>query len=113
MTGVQTCAFRSLLIYPWKLIDEKTNQLSSAFPVSKQTPPVFLVHAHNDSNSSQNSIHFYSALQKNGVNAELIIYRSGGHGNGTRKVANSAFSTWPDRAEDWMRQHGLFNNSTE
>jgi acetyl esterase/lipase len=99
----------TLMIYPWRLIDTKTNQLSSAFTFSDQLPPLFLVHAHNDSNSSLNSILFYSSAKKQGIEAELHIYQTGGHGNGLRHVKNSSYSTWPDRAENWLRNQKLLD----
>jgi len=103
----------ALLLYPWQLIDKKTEQLSTALTISNKTPPTFLVHAHNDPHTSLNSVQFYSALKKNGVEAELHIYRSGGHGNGLRPVKNSSFPTWPNRAADWMRQKKLLEPNPE
>lgn len=99
----------SMMIYPWKLINEKTGELSEAFTISKETPPLFLVHAHNDSNSSLNSVLFYAAAKKADVISELHIYQSGGHGNGLRDVDNSSYSTWPDRAEEWLLHQGLLS----
>ncbi len=97
----------SLLIYPWRLLNEKTGKLNEVVTVSKKTPPTFLVHAHNDSATPMSSIQFYSALKKNGVGAELHIYETGGHGYGMRPVENSNVSTWTERAEDWLHQRAL------
>lgn len=97
----------SLLVYPWRLLNEKTGMLNEVIVVSKNTPPIFLVHAHNDSATPLSSIQLYSALKKNGVGAELHIYETGGHGYGMRPVANSHVSTWTERAEDWLRQRAL------
>ncbi len=102
-----------MLLYPWQLIDKKTEGLSIAFTISNKTPPTFLVHAHNDPHTSLNSVQFYSTLKKKGVEAELHIYRSGGHGNGLRPVKNSSFPTWPNRAADWMRQNKLLESDSE
>ncbi|MBL4883813.1 MAG: alpha/beta hydrolase [Planctomycetaceae bacterium] len=97
----------SMLLYPWKLVDSKTNQLTAAFPVTAKTPNTFLVHAHNDTVTPLNSIQFYAALKNNGIEAELHIYRNGGHGVGLRPVEDSAFPTWPQRAEQWLELKGL------
>ncbi len=101
----------ALLLYPWQLIDKKTEQLASAFTVSNQCPPTLLVHAHNDPHTSLNSVQFYCALKQNGIEAELHIYRNGGHGNGLRPVEDSSFPTWPVRAADWMRQKNYLNRT--
>ncbi|QDT41567.1 Acetylxylan esterase precursor [Gimesia alba] len=97
----------SLLVYPWRLVDDKTGALNEVFTVSKLTPPTFLVHAHNDGATPLSSILFYTALKKIGVGSELHIYETGGHGYGMRPVENSDVDTWTDRAEDWLRQRSL------
>lgn len=99
----------SLLVYPWRLIDDKTGTLNEVFTVSKSTPPTFLAHAHNDGATPLSSILFYTALKKNGVGSELHIYETGGHGYGMRPVENSDVDTWTDRAEDWLRQRSLIS----
>lgn len=100
----------SLLVYPWRLVDDKTGALKDVFTVSKATPPTFLVHAHNDGATPLSSILFYTALKKNGVGSELHIYETGGHGYGMRPVEDSDVDTWTDRAEDWLRQRSLISS---
>ena len=97
----------SLLIYPWRLLDEKTGALREVITVSKKTPPTIMIHAHNDSATPLSSIQFYTALKKNGIAAELHIYETGGHGYGMRPVENSNIATFTKRAEDWFRQRSL------
>jgi dipeptidyl aminopeptidase/acylaminoacyl peptidase len=93
-----------MLIYPWRLASE--DHLMKQLTVDKTTPPTFLVHAHNDSSSSSSSIRFYVALKANRVDAELHIYRTGGHGYGLRPVVGSHVNTWPARAADWLESSG-------
>jgi acetyl esterase/lipase len=93
----------ALLIYPGGLID-KGGHLKSEFLVKKDAPPMFFVHATND--SSENSVALYSALKTVGVPAELHLYASGGHGFGMRKIPHPC-ATWPDRAADWLTARGL------
>lgn len=100
----------SLLIYPWRLVSETTDQLRPDIVFTDQTPPCFLVHAHDDSASSLSSVLFYAGLKQAGVEAELHIYRSGGHGYGMRAVNGSVISTWPDRATDWLRGRKLLKS---
>lgn len=97
----------SLLIYPWQVLDPKTNELLPQIRITKKTPPAFLVHTHDDASSSLGSVLIYAGLKRNGVPAELHIYQTGGHGYGMRVVPNSDIGTWPDRATDWLRRRGL------
>jgi acetyl esterase/lipase len=73
---------------------------SNELHVDQHTPQTFLVHAGDDNIVPvANSIQFYEALQKNGVNAELHIYAKGGHGFG----AIPTFEEWFGRCLRWMR----------
>jgi acetyl esterase/lipase len=96
-----------LLIYPWQLVNADAGTLRDELTVSVQTPPTFLVHAHNDSATSLSSVLFYAALKQHGVPGELHIYETGGHGYGMRPVEGSHVDTWPSRAEDWLTSRGL------
>jgi acetyl esterase/lipase len=71
--------------------------------VTKKTPITFLVHASNDrSVPPKNSISFYEALLEHGVEAEMHIYKKGGHGF---SLANKKgyLSSWRNRCIDWLR----------
>ncbi|WP_417390171.1 alpha/beta hydrolase [Gimesia sp.] len=103
----------SMLIYPWRLVDENTGELNKVLTINKSTPPTLMVHAHNDHATPISSILFYTALKKNGVSGELHIYENGGHGYGMRPVEDSHVDTWPDRAADWLRQRSLANPNTK
>ncbi len=67
----------------------------------KESPPVFMVVAHDDKNMSLGMVNTYIALKKAGVSAELHIYESGGHGFGVRKTGLPV-SSWPERMKEWM-----------
>jgi endo-1,4-beta-xylanase len=73
--------------------------------LSKETPPAFLLCAFDDRMPEQLS-QFFIALKKAGVNAELHIYNSGGHGFGVRDRP-IAVSHWPQRFVEWMGDLGL------
>ncbi|HBL42291.1 MAG TPA: xylanase, partial [Planctomycetaceae bacterium] len=103
----------SMLIYPWRLVDENTGELNKVLTINKTTPPTLMIHAHNDHATPISSILFYTALKKNGVSGELHIYENGGHGYGMRPVEDSNVDTWPDRAADWLRQRSLANPGTK
>jgi acetyl esterase/lipase len=96
----------AVLIYPGYLTDKKREKLAEDLRVTKQTPPMFLAHAHDDPVTPESSALMYLALKKAGVPAELHIFEAGGHGYGLRKTDKAA-TRWPDRAEEWFRQRGL------
>jgi endo-1,4-beta-xylanase len=69
------------------------------------TPPAFLACAYDDRMPEQLSTLFVT-LRKAGVNAELHVYNSGGHGFGVRERP-LAVSHWPDRFVDWLGDRGF------
>jgi acetyl esterase/lipase len=69
--------------------------------VSAASPPAFIVHAHDDRLSSENSVAFYLALHAAGVPAELHVYAAGGHGFGIRKD-ELPVAGWPQRWLEWF-----------
>lgn len=97
----------SLLIYPWNVIDKKTQKLMPQIRPTEKSPPAFLVHTHDDRSSSVGSVLIYAALRQSNVAAELHVYENGGHGYGMRPVPGSEIGTWPDRATAWLKLHGL------
>jgi acetyl esterase/lipase len=75
--------------------------------VTARTPPTLLVHTQADQSVPvENSILFYQALTRAKVPAEMYLYEQGAHGMGMREALGTA-STWPRRAEEWLRERGL------
>jgi acetyl esterase/lipase len=97
----------SMLVYPWRILDSKSNQLLQPIKVTRTTPPAFIVHTHDDGSTSVGAAMLYIAHKRNQVPAELHVYQNGGHGYGLRPRPNSVISSWPDRATEWMRIRGL------
>ena len=85
---------------------DRIHQFSPLKHVSSSVPPTFLVHAHDDNLSSQNSARFYLALLEAGVSSELHVYSKGGHGYGMRQ-RGLPVSSWRERFLDWMQLHGF------
>lgn len=96
----------AILVYPAYIQNEETGKMMNHFSITKSTPPMFFVHASDDSVSALNSVLGYSELRKNGVHAGLHIYPSGGHGYGLRKSSNPV-TLWPERCTEWMENAGL------
>jgi len=97
----------AILIYPWNMYDKAADDLQPEIRITKQVPPTFIVHTHDDASSSLGSVLFYVGLKRAGVDAELHVYRNGGHGYGTRPRPHSDIGTWPDRMVDWLKNQGL------
>jgi len=94
----------AVLVYPAYLTAEQG--LAPEIRVGPQTPPMILIHAHDDRISPENSVALYLALKRAKVPAELHIYTSGGHGFGLRPSQHPC-STWPQRCADWLASRGL------
>jgi acetyl esterase/lipase len=78
------------------------------FTWSKEaTPPAFLSCAYDDRMPEQLAA-FFTTLRKAGVNAELHIYSSGGHGYGVRADRpDLPISTWHLRFAEWLGERGF------
>jgi acetyl esterase/lipase len=81
--------------------------LSSELQVTAQTPPTFLFTTNGDTTvPPENSIEFYLAMRKAGVQGELHVYQNGPHGVGLALNDPILFS-WPQRLEAWLHLRGL------
>jgi acetyl esterase/lipase len=97
----------SMPIYPaYLVLKDRDNKLAPEMNVTSNTPPTFLVQAEDDGVRVENSLFYYLALKEAKVAAEMHLYAGGGHGYGLRPSAMT-ITTWPKRAEEWMRSLGL------
>jgi len=86
--------------------DELVREMSRDEQVNESTCPTFLVHAADDKAVLvENSLRFYSAMQKHGVGGELHVYDRGGHGFGMYRGDRPA-DRWPDALKSWMQTNG-------
>jgi acetyl esterase/lipase len=97
----------SMLVYPWRVADEKTGQLMPQIKPSAKMPPGFLVHTDDDKSSSLGAALIYLGMKQHGVSGELHVYQNGGHGYGTRPRPGSVIGSWKERGSDWLRVRGL------
>ncbi|MEX2216048.1 MAG: alpha/beta hydrolase [Phycisphaeraceae bacterium] len=96
----------TLLIYPAYFADKDQAKLRDDVKVTKEVPPMFLVHAYNDGVTPMSSLLLATELKKVGVAAELHLYATGGHGFGLRPT-DEPCTRWPALAENWLRKQGL------
>jgi acetyl esterase/lipase len=86
--------------------DALLDRLSLETQVTKDTPPVFLVHtAEDQSVPMENTVLFLQALRRAGVPVEAHLYERGPHGFGVRGDLGTT-SGWVDRWIEWMTAHG-------
>ena len=97
----------AILIYPGGFDTKGQAQMRESIKVTKDTPPMFLIHAFDDPVTANNSLALAVELKKAGVPTELHIYDAGGHGYGLRLVNTLPITTWPKRCEEWMQRRGL------
>jgi acetyl esterase/lipase len=81
--------------------------LSSETQVTSTTPPTFIFQTNADTTvPAENAVHYYLALRKAGVPAEMHVFEKGPHGVG---LANddAALSEWSKLLANWLRGRGL------
>jgi acetyl esterase/lipase len=86
---------------------ESARRLSTETQVTPDTPPTFLFHTNADTAVPvENSVHYFLALRKAGVPAEMHIFKDGPHGVGM-PMNDPALSEWPKTLANWMRASGF------
>ena len=81
--------------------------LNPEVPVTRQTPPTFLLQNEDDHvDSVYDSLAYYIALVKAGVPAEMHLYAQGGHAFGLRRT-KLPVTAWPELVEAWLRTIGM------
>jgi acetyl esterase/lipase len=96
-------------LYPGHMLENTTKdfQLNPYVPVTKETPPMFLLQAEDDPvDTIKNSLVYYYALKKAGVPVEMHLYAQGGHGFGLRRTT-MPITEWPPLVEKWLESIGI------
>ncbi len=94
----------AIALYPGHLwIDKNKFELNPNVPVTKQTPPTFLLQAEDDHEDNVNdSLVYYIALKNAGVPVEMHLYAHGGHAFGLRST-HFEITKWPELVERWLK----------
>lgn len=96
----------ALAIYPGHLVTDG-GAFNRNVPVSRETPPTFLLQAEDDDvDGVRQSLAYYAALKQADVPVEMHLYAHGGHAFGLRPTSNP-ITRWPALAETWMRTIGM------
>src|SRR5258707_8684415 len=86
---------------------DKDLALNPEVPVTRQTPPTFLLQAEDDHvDNVDDSLAYYIALKKAGVPVEMHLYAQGGHAFGLRRT-KFPVTAWPQLVEIWLRTIGM------
>lgn len=101
----------AIAIYPGHLwIDENKFELNPHVPVTKKTPPTFLLQNQDDHvDPIEHSLVYYRALRKAGVPVEMHLYAQGGHAFGLRRT-KLPVTKWPQLVETWLETIGMISN---
>jgi acetyl esterase/lipase len=110
----------AVAVYPGYLIaqhpagvETNKNILAPYIRIPAGTPPIFLVHASDDTMAgAENSVVMYLALKRANVATELHVYAHGGHGFGVRR-SSLPCSTWTDRCVAWLQNQGMLGGKAE
>jgi acetyl esterase/lipase len=98
----------AVAVYPGHLATEDDAlNLNPNVPVSRYTPPTFLVQAEDDHVDGVNqALVYYTALKNAGVPVEMHLYAHGGHAFGLRRTS-LPITAWPVLVETWLRTIGV------
>jgi acetyl esterase/lipase len=96
----------ALALYPGHLSTDH-EAFNHNVPVSRETPPTFLLQAEDDRvDGVDQSLAYYTALKKADVPVEMHLYAHGGHAFGLRPTSEP-ITRWPALAETWMGSIGM------
>lgn len=102
----------SIPVYPAYLVKSKdeTFELRPEIKVTAKSPPMCLVHAHDDRGitSPSGSALLYLEYKKLNLPAEMHIYAKGGHGFGMKRKGIPT-DDWLVRVGEWMKSMGYLD----
>lgn len=91
-------------LYYRKLTQEEVKQNTLLNLVTPKTPPAFLVHAYDDKVCNVKESTLYAEkLHKKGVDAEMHLFPSGGHGFGLGR--NASTKQWLPLFTNWVKSN--------
>ena len=83
---------------------------ANTYTIPKDMPPTFLLCADNDKGPSNAIAALYPMLKAAGIQTEVHVYATGGHGFGINpetKSQSPVAKTWQLRLGDWLRDIGV------
>jgi acetyl esterase/lipase len=96
-------------VVPHAATADKHLALNPEIPVTRQTPPTFLLQNEDDHvDDVDDSLAYYTALKNAGVPVEMHLYAQGGHGFGLRRTTLPV-TAWPELVERWLVTIGMIS----
>lgn len=96
-------------LWNWTYEENPKFELNPAVPVTRETPPTFILQAEDDPvDDVNNSLVYYVALKKAGVPVEMHLYAEGGHAFGLRRT-KFPITAWPQLVEIWLGTIGMIS----
>ncbi|MEP6484020.1 MAG: alpha/beta hydrolase [Rudaea sp.] len=97
----------AVAVYPGHLVTEEDGRLNPNVPVTKETPPTFILQADDDHvDGIAHALVYFRALSDAKVPVEMHVYAQGGHAFGLRPTA-FPITKWPRLVEVWLRTIGV------
>ncbi len=99
----------AVALYPGHMLENTSQsfQLNPYVPVTRETPPTFILQAEDDPvDPVQNSLVYFAALKQAKVPVEMHLYAEGGHAFGLRRT-KFPITEWPQLVERWLRTIGM------
>ncbi len=88
---------------------DKDLALNPEVPVTRETPPTFLLQAEDDHvDSVYDALAYFIALKKAGVPVEMHLYAQGNHAFGLRRT-KFPITAWPELVETWLGTIGMIS----
>jgi acetyl esterase/lipase len=99
----------AVALYPGHMMEHtsRPGELNPYVPVTRNTPPTFIVQAEDDPvDPVENSLVYFAALRKAGVPVEMHLFAHGRHAFGLRRT-QFPITEWPRLAERWLGTIGM------
>jgi acetyl esterase/lipase len=104
----------AVAVYPGHMLENTTKEfeLNPEIPVTRETPPTFLLQNEDDHvDGVKQSLVYYIALMKAGVPVEMHLYPHGGHAFGLRRT-KLPVTAWPQLVETWLASLGIVSGGS-
>jgi acetyl esterase/lipase len=86
---------------------DKDLTINPEVPITRDTPPTFLLQAEDDHvDSVFDALSYYVALKRAGVPAEMHLYAEGNHAFGLRRT-KFPITRWTDLVDTWLKTIGV------
>ena len=101
---------RRKFVVPHAANADKELTLNPAIPVTRDTPPTFLLQAEDDHvDNVDDALSYFIALKNAGVPVEMHLFAHGGHAFGLRRTSQP-ITAWPALVETWLVTIGMISH---